>query len=994
MTSHGSREPRLFWEDFRRFYPLKVFALAVIIALTATSCGREASLSVAMDDLNYDSSAAKAPPLAKPAQKLHAAVVELTGLFEDQTRKDLTTGQAELARKARETVLIELAAVEEQFSADGAKLGDLDAKNALKRLAAIQSRTAEIKADLDGALSAVPTSGQKSAAARTAIEHLTALSPEPPSQPISSDLSFGIRNAEPRNVSLSAGITPAYQAPSPDAEPSSLPREPESADLEETDETKISPAIEQLAAELDHDAVRIYEFVRNRIEFEPYYGIRKGADQTLAEEAGSDADQASLLVALLRESGIPSRFVKGVVELPAAKAANWLGVDVSSGEELNAVPEILWSGGISTTPVRANGQLTKVRFAHYWVEASVPVDAYRGVDEAVGGKRWLALDPSIVERELTPPVRLGSGTNEVLLAAWLQNLAEGSSRSDAASSVLPTSSTMDAPTEALMEGAYDELAEAIDDDEIQPSEVIGDSSIRQTSAGLLPVSTVGRLVRTDAEYRDVPLSDSARIRIAVSGSTTASLNPPVESDLEGGFESTFTTVELANKRVTIRYAPASASDAEIIDSFGGVFNMPSYAGSMVPSLVVDGRVVAKGESPAQAGFTQGVTVDYWSPGFARASDANLLVVGSVNSFVYDFGASSPTQLEERAEALRSVAPTISQSNVMNEDAVGEAMAQIGASYFVRNNAFNSVGSKYMAVHSQRQLSGAMVGTNIDSSYVGGFPVISSLGGLFIDVDEDSQSVVSKTGNDQELAQFVRDSGMNASASEAQVFKNAFGNASISTATVMNRAFAEGVPIYNLDAENIDEFVGALDVSPAVRTEVESAASEAGTSILIPAREIQLAGWTGSGYVITRGSAAAYRISGGLSGGLNTSVTSTPQLADSIGGMADGALKVADFVKDFAEYLFAIPGAEEIADCASLPRDAIRAATAGILLHRIMATLPIVYQTMVGGAVVASISPLGLALALAAATYLFFTLYKLAIAIHECAGSDDTEEPLP
>lgn len=63
------------------------------------------------------------------------------------------------------------------------------------------------------------------------------------------------------------------------------------------------PEIENLAASLGNDPARIFEFVYNNIEYEHYFGSRKGARLTLIEGSGNDMDQASLLVALLRSAG-------------------------------------------------------------------------------------------------------------------------------------------------------------------------------------------------------------------------------------------------------------------------------------------------------------------------------------------------------------------------------------------------------------------------------------------------------------------------------------------------------------------------------------------------------------------------------------------------------------------------------------------------------------------------------------------------------------------
>ena len=99
--------------------------------------------------------------------------------------------------------------------------------------------------------------------------------------------------------------------------PSSLPRTPTEADLAPTIDTSQTTAIKDLAAKLDKDPVKIYQFVRNTIIYTPYYGSRKGAQETLWEKQGNDIDQANLLISLYRYLNIPTRYVTGVSEIIA-----------------------------------------------------------------------------------------------------------------------------------------------------------------------------------------------------------------------------------------------------------------------------------------------------------------------------------------------------------------------------------------------------------------------------------------------------------------------------------------------------------------------------------------------------------------------------------------------------------------------------------------------------------------------------------------------------
>jgi transglutaminase-like putative cysteine protease len=88
----------------------------------------------------------------------------------------------------------------------------------------------------------------------------------------------------------------------PDA---ALPATPVAGDLAQTEDVQITPAIQALADSLGKNPVKIYNWVRNNIEFLPTYGSIQGADMTLSTRRGNAFYTASLLIGLLRASNIP-----------------------------------------------------------------------------------------------------------------------------------------------------------------------------------------------------------------------------------------------------------------------------------------------------------------------------------------------------------------------------------------------------------------------------------------------------------------------------------------------------------------------------------------------------------------------------------------------------------------------------------------------------------------------------------------------------------------
>lgn len=115
----------------------------------------------------------------------------------------------------------------------------------------------------------------------------------------------------------------------------------------------VTPEISALARALKYDPKLIYEYVRNNVEYVPYFGSLKGATLTYLEGSGNDFDQASLMISLLRASAstnqtvlYDAKYVYGGMTIPTSSDPNqkdmqhWLGVDTA------AISAVLSNGGI------------------------------------------------------------------------------------------------------------------------------------------------------------------------------------------------------------------------------------------------------------------------------------------------------------------------------------------------------------------------------------------------------------------------------------------------------------------------------------------------------------------------------------------------------------------------------------------------------------------------------------------------------------------------
>lgn len=166
----------------------------------------------------------------------------------------------------------------------------------------------------------------------------------------------GMRVATASPVSVATAVS-YYNSIAPSTDPATAA--PSSCDA---NVGKRNAYVRELARSLPADADEIFKYVHDNVAFAPTFGLKKGAGGAILDGDGTAADQAQLLIELLRANGLCARYVFGTAEATLAQAQTWLGVvDLESAERLFA------DGGI---PVERTA--TAIRFAHVWVELYGP----------------------------------------------------------------------------------------------------------------------------------------------------------------------------------------------------------------------------------------------------------------------------------------------------------------------------------------------------------------------------------------------------------------------------------------------------------------------------------------------------------------------------------------------------------------------------------------------------------------------------------------------
>ena len=178
----------------------------------------------------------------------------------------------------------------------------------------------------------------------------------------------------------------------------------------------LPPVANDLIAEtvraLDCDWQKCYLFVRNQIHFAPYRGIMRGPERTLLDREGNDADQALLLRVMIRGCGYTNAGDVTVMYLPPPgtngtggfrvplggtasgyDAAAWFGVTASDSitDTFSAVTRVAqWRQLVTHQAIGGTVPQSALLIEHFWVRLNA------------GGSTY-DLDPSFKPCRITPP---------------------------------------------------------------------------------------------------------------------------------------------------------------------------------------------------------------------------------------------------------------------------------------------------------------------------------------------------------------------------------------------------------------------------------------------------------------------------------------------------------------------------------------------------------------------------------------------------------------
>ncbi|HSW12370.1 MAG TPA: transglutaminase domain-containing protein [Solimonas sp.] len=694
---------------------------------------------------------------------------------------------------------------------------------------------------------------------------------------------------------------------------------PTAEHLAQTEDAEFTDDIRSLAADLQQQPVAIVNWVRNNIEFVPGYGSVQGAGQTLLNRRGNATDTASLLVALLRASGIPARYVYGTVELEAAAAQNWLG-DLRSPQ---AALALLQQAGVPAEAVLRSGAIGAIRFEHVWVQAYVDFDPSRGARN-LAPDTWVPMDASFKELLHTPGIDF-SRDLRFDAESFLQRLTAASQRDPQTGAV----TGIDAAAIQQQLQAYQQqvgrfIASAYPDARV--ADVLGTHTLVERHPEVLAAALPYRVVASAEPVLALPDSLRWKLRLQLFSSAADHATGRSTAALERSLP------QLDGRRLALSFVPATADDAEVLASYlpqphadGSPIQpeefpqeIPGYLVEMSAQLLVGEDSLSSGGSLAmgtQLLFqselydpSQGI----WESAGAQLVEAGEYHVLGVNG--QGMGLPRVTAMAQQLQVLRSQLAAGQYAGITRDRLTGALLEEAGLAYFAVADVNEALFARMAGAVSARQPSLLRAYVDAEASISYGIPTRVRFPGVALQVDRLASAVVTReldaNGQPTGFAAFRRAGLERASAYAHLTLERLYARGAAqgsSAVRALAQAVATGNPIHHLTPQNLQAALERIDLPAADEARLRDGVA-GGRSGLTSESPLTIGNWRGSGVVLADDVSGAgdYRISGGDSGRLQSGnmawlALGSPQQA------AGGALPTLDAARSVQQGLEGLLG---------------------------------------------------------------------------------------
>ena len=633
--------------------------------------------------------------------------------------------------------------------------------------------------------------------------------------------------------------------------------------LAESDEVVISQVIQDLAEELEHDPVQIYHWVRNNIETIPGWGSYQNSELTLGARRGNPFDVASLLIALLRASGIPSRYVMGVADIDPERYTNWIG----DFENADIASDYAVANGIAIQVATAGGEIARIRTQHIWVQAAIDYFPSRGAKNR-SADSWVDLDASFKQYEYLEGIDIAE-VSGVDAEALVNQFIESGTVNEEAGFVQNLDST---ELLAMQEQAQAVFQEHIEDGftESIAGEVIGG---RRTIIKVYPT------LQSEVPY----------IKLT-QGLTFGFLPSRLQNKIAVGFEedrTTFPFSKVNNQKVTLQFTPATDADeialaalmpqGEIADLSQLPNNIPSFLIRVIPELSLNGAIFRSGGS-MQLGDEVDLTYVRSGPLAIHAPERYSVIAGSYLNVPLVAQSVSPSllsQLGSKIEQTSSILENGSLSEIeamTRENVLGDLFYAGGLGYFAQMTSLSEIVSLQGSGSIKLETGFGSYGYEPNLNTFFGVTRGIRTGGIGVNMLF-SQAAESHNGDVQNRNLLRYQTGLISSALEHAMPESMFNEdrdnpiQGFSAVSGLSLASQQGQKIFSIDLDNLNEVIPQLNLDFSVEAEIRDSV-RAGSLVVTHTDNVSVPGFSGAGYLILDPDTllGEYKISGGSNGG--------------------------------------------------------------------------------------------------------------------------------
>ncbi|OTU44260.1 hypothetical protein CAT37_09495 [Acinetobacter pittii] len=668
----------------------------------------------------------------------------------------------------------------------------------------------------------------------------------------------------------------------------SLPVATQAEDLKPNEDVQISQEIKDLAAQLNHNPAKIYKWVYDNIEFVPTYGSIQGSAYTLETKRGNATDTSSLLIALLRASGIPARYVSGTIDVPAEVAKDWVG----GVNNLGAAANLIGQGGVPSIIMASGGKETHLRMEHIWVEAKLDFVPSKGAVQTSEQNNpnvedsWVPLDASYKRYERTKGIDLAKAVP--FDAEDVLNKAQQGATVDEANGSVQNlnAANIETATKAYQDKITAYLKQQYPTATV--GDVLGTSRIKAYKSKMLSPVLPYEVVAVVRDYHTLPDTMRHYFHLNVYDET----DPYASQTGSYAVQFRIPSTQLRGKSLALSFRPTTDADAQTIanalpkpDASGNIdpTKLPKSLSSsirMTGEITLDGKVLKTLPSYALGTEIQ-AQMGFMSPNNNWSLPNKQFNAGEYHAIGYDMQGIGKSQIERLKVKLQTAKTKVESKDeaqiktLNNHDVTGIMLQAVVQNYFGLNDAQDKIQERPFGIINNSFMSFGTFSTSLQGVYSWGVLRTAKFAGMVMDIDRIGATVVDIDNKKTNILAFAQQQGARQSLNENQIPEMFFNDpdstqktvAGVSAVKVLQIASSQGQKIYKLDQSNIDKILPQLNHSSQVITDVRNAIA-AGKIVTISQSKISFNTWSGSGYIITDSNtgSGAYMISGGVNGG--------------------------------------------------------------------------------------------------------------------------------